>query len=115
MRLGVLIPLQNDFPAGDLDPDLNRVRPGRASLDQFGWIPGMALVSFSGGYFGDNRYGFSAGAARPLHDGDWLVDFNNAYNPACATSPYYNCPIPSKANTLKIAIRAGEKDSHYSH
>jgi len=75
VRLGVLIPLQNDFPAGDLDPDLNRVRPGRASLDQFGWIPGMALVSFSGGYFGDNRYGFSAGAARPLHDGDWLVDF----------------------------------------
>ena len=50
-----------------------------------------------------------------LPDGSWLVDFNNAYNPACATSPYYNCPIPSKANTLKIAIRAGEKDSHYAH
>ena len=48
-------------------------------------------------------------------DGAWVVDFNNAYNPACATSPYYNCPIPSKANTLKVAIRAGEKDSHYSH
>jgi uncharacterized protein (DUF1684 family) len=50
-----------------------------------------------------------------LPDGSWLVDFNNAYNPACATSPYYNCPIPSKANNLKLAIRAGEKDSHYSH
>jgi len=50
-----------------------------------------------------------------LPDGSWLVDFNNAYNPACATSPYYNCPIPSKANSLKLAIRAGEKDSHYSH
>jgi uncharacterized protein (DUF1684 family) len=50
-----------------------------------------------------------------LPDGSWLVDFNNAYNPACATSPYYNCPIPSKANTLKVAIRAGEKDSHYGH
>jgi uncharacterized protein (DUF1684 family) len=49
-----------------------------------------------------------------LPDGRWLVDFNNAYNPACATSPYYNCPIPSKANTLKLAIRAGEQDSHYS-
>jgi uncharacterized protein (DUF1684 family) len=48
-------------------------------------------------------------------DGRWLVDFNQAYNPACATSPYYNCPIPSRANTLKIAIRAGEKDSHYAH
>jgi uncharacterized protein (DUF1684 family) len=50
-----------------------------------------------------------------LPNGDWLVDFNNAYNPACATSPYYNCPIPSKANTLKVAIRAGEMDSHYAH
>ena len=50
-----------------------------------------------------------------LPDGTWLVDFNAAYNPACATSPYYNCPIPSKANTLKLAIRAGEKDSHYTH
>jgi uncharacterized protein (DUF1684 family) len=50
-----------------------------------------------------------------LPNGEWLVDLNNAYNPACAVSPYYNCPIPSKANTLKLAIRAGEKDSHYSH
>ena len=50
-----------------------------------------------------------------LQDGRWLIDFNNAYNPACATSPYYNCPIPSKANTLKVAVRAGEKDSHYTH
>ena len=50
-----------------------------------------------------------------LANGDWLVDFNNAYNPACAVSNYYNCPIPSKANNLKVAIRAGEKDSGYAH
>ena len=50
-----------------------------------------------------------------LPNGEWVVDLNSAYNPACAVSPYYNCPIPSKANTLKLAIRAGEKDSHYSH
>jgi uncharacterized protein (DUF1684 family) len=50
-----------------------------------------------------------------LPDGTWLIDFNNCYNPACATSPYYTCPIPSRANALKIAIRAGEKDSHYAH
>ncbi len=46
-------------------------------------------------------------------DGRWLVDFNAAYNPACAFSPHYNCPIPSKANTLPVAVIAGEKDSHY--
>ena len=39
-----------------------------------------------------------------------MLDFNNAYNPACAVSEHYNCPIPPRANTLKVAIRAGEKD-----
>ena len=46
-------------------------------------------------------------------DGLFVLDFNNAYNPACAVSDHYNCPIPPKVNTLKVAIRAGEKDSHY--
>ena len=41
-------------------------------------------------------------------DGRYVLDFNKAYNPACAFSDHYNCPIPSKANTLKFAIRAGE-------
>jgi uncharacterized protein (DUF1684 family) len=48
-----------------------------------------------------------------LPDGRYALDFNRAYNPACAFSDYYNCPIPPKANALKMAIRAGEKDSHY--
>lgn len=50
-----------------------------------------------------------------LADGRFVIDFNNAYNPACAVSPYYNCPIPARANTLPVAIRAGEKDAHYVH
>lgn len=48
-----------------------------------------------------------------LADGRFLLDFNLAYNPACAVSDHYNCPIPPRANTLRVAIRAGEKDSHY--
>lgn len=48
-------------------------------------------------------------------DGTYVLDFNMAYNPACAFSNFYNCPIPPKENSLKVAIRAGEKDSHYSH
>jgi len=51
--------------------------------------------------------------AQPLPDGRFVLDFNLAYNPACAVSDYYNCPIPPKANTLKVAIRAGEMDAHY--
>ena len=52
---------------------------------------------------------------KKLANGKYLVDFNLAYNPACAFSDYYNCPIPSQANTLAVAIRAGEMDSHYPH
>lgn len=48
----------------------------------------------------------------PLADGRWLVDFNLAYNPACAYSDHYNCPIPSKANTLKFPVLAGARHPH---
>ena len=51
----------------------------------------------------------------PVAGGRYVLDFNVAYNPACAYSDHYNCPIPSKANRLPVAIRAGEKDAHYSH
>lgn len=46
-------------------------------------------------------------------DGSYVVDFNMAYNPACAFSKFYNCPIPPKENTLSAAVRAGERDSRY--
>jgi uncharacterized protein (DUF1684 family) len=37
-----------------------------------------------------------------------VVDFNRAYNPACALSPFFNCPIPPPDNRLTVPIRAGE-------
>ena len=43
-----------------------------------------------------------------LDDGTYLVDFNRAYNPACAFSPHYNCPVPPLENRLEVAVRAGE-------
>ena len=53
--------------------------------------------------------------ASPRPDGLYVLDFNNCYNPACAYSEHYNCPIPPRANRLKAAIRAGEMDAHYMH
>ena len=50
---------------------------------------------------------------KKLPNGQFLLDFNAAYNPACAYSVHYNCPIPPKTNVLPMAIRAGEMDSHY--
>jgi uncharacterized protein (DUF1684 family) len=32
-----------------------------------------------------------------------------AYNPYCAYSPAYSCPIPPVENHLKVKIEAGEK------
>jgi hypothetical protein len=48
-------------------------------------------------------------------DGLYTLDFNMCYNPACAYSEHYNCPIPPKENHLQVAIAAGEMDAHYMH
>ncbi|UBM57218.1 DUF1684 domain-containing protein [Marinilongibacter aquaticus] len=37
------------------------------------------------------------------------LDFNKAYNPYCAYSLGYSCPIPPQENTLPLKIKAGEK------
>jgi uncharacterized protein (DUF1684 family) len=37
------------------------------------------------------------------------LDFNLAYNPSCAYSSRFNCPIPPRKNRLKTKINAGEK------
>jgi uncharacterized protein len=50
---------------------------------------------------------------KQLPNGRYLLDFNSSYNPACAFSDHYNCPIPPRGNALPVAIRAGEMDSHY--
>lgn len=37
-----------------------------------------------------------------------IIDFNKAYNPYCAYSDGYACPIPPIANHISLPIRAGE-------
>jgi uncharacterized protein len=37
------------------------------------------------------------------------IDFNKAYNPYCAYSDGYRCPIPPEENDLSLEIKAGEK------
>ena len=52
----------------------------------------------------------------PLPGGRFLVDFNLAYNPFCAYSEYYSCPLTPFENRLKLPIRAGEKTfKHAEH
>ncbi|MFN8251321.1 MAG: DUF1684 domain-containing protein [Ferruginibacter sp.] len=44
-----------------------------------------------------------------IKKGSVEIDFNKAYNPYCAYSTGYNCPIPPRENLLPVAIKAGEK------
>ncbi len=48
----------------------------------------------------------------PVNDNKVVLDFNEAYNPPCAVTPYATCPLPPKENQLGIAIPAGEKYDH---
>jgi len=41
-------------------------------------------------------------------DGIVVLDFNKAYNPPCAFTPYATCPLPPPQNRLTVAIEAGE-------
>ncbi|TXB61549.1 DUF1684 domain-containing protein [Phaeodactylibacter luteus] len=48
-------------------------------------------------------------SVKDIEDGKIILDFNKAYNPWCAYSDGYNCPIPPAANHLGLPILAGEK------
>ena len=47
--------------------------------------------------------------AQPAKDGTLTLDFNRAYNPPCAFSPFATCPLPPKQNRLALRVEAGEK------
>jgi uncharacterized protein (DUF1684 family) len=75
--------------------------------------PGADRGSFDV-YFTDATSGRESYRMRYLEvagdvEGRIVLDFNRAYNPACAYSPHYNCPIPPRENHLRVAIRAGER------
>jgi uncharacterized protein (DUF1684 family) len=71
------------------------------------------FIAFKDGTSGKESYG----AARYLdleitQDDSYEIDFNYAYNPYCAYSADYVCPLPPRENWLDIEIRAGEKNYH---
>ena len=62
--------------------------------------------SYGGGrYLADAIKGSDLGLAP---DGRLIVDFNFAYNPSCALSDAYVCPLSPPENRLKGAVLAGE-------
>ncbi|MHB8446828.1 MAG: DUF1684 domain-containing protein [Rudaea sp.] len=71
--------------------------------------------------FGDRTNGHETyGASRMLYtdpprDGKIVIDFNKAYNPPCAFTPYATCPLPTAQNRLKLRVTAGEKKYRGTH
>ena len=46
---------------------------------------------------------------RLLAGDEVVLDFNQAWNPLCAYSHYFHCPLPPRTNWLAVAIPAGER------
>jgi uncharacterized protein (DUF1684 family) len=75
---------------------------------------GQYHIVFGDATNGDATYASGRFIDIPKPDANGLtkIDFNKAYNPPCAFSEFSTCPIPTKANTLPVAIKAGEKKVH---
>lgn len=78
-------------------------------------VPGgdELFVMFADRTSGKETYG----AARFLYidmpkNGKAVIDFNKAYNPPCAFTPYATCPLAPPENRLDIRVTAGEKKYH---
>jgi uncharacterized protein len=69
---------------------------------------GSGKASYEGGRYLDFKMA-------DIVDNKLIIDFNKAYNPYCAFTTGYNCPIPPSENTLSVVIPAGEKKFAKGH
>jgi uncharacterized protein len=67
------------------------------------------FIPFRDATSGKQTYGSGRYLEATLHGNNVLLDFNMAYNPYCAYSDGWSCPIPPLENWLRIEILAGEK------
>ena len=60
---------------------------------------------------GDGSYGGGKYLDLKIPDGETIIiDFNKTYNPYCAYSHRYSCPVPPEENDLLVRIEAGVKE-----
>ncbi len=60
--------------------------------------------------YGASRFLYAALPAGGLDKpGKLVLDFNKAYNPPCAFTPFATCPLAPPENRLDLAVTAGEK------
>lgn len=100
-------------------------RAGVLHLPEVGDLDVWWLESYGGGVFvpvkdtlaGSRTYGGGrylldtvkgADLGGDLREGRLVVDLNFAYNPSCAYSSQWSCPLAPAGNTLATAVPAGE-------
>lgn len=72
------------------------------------WVPFRDVTSGEETY-GAGRYIDLEADRHRTADGDWVLDFNAAYNPYCAYSDRFECPLIPMENWLDVPIEAGER------
>jgi uncharacterized protein (DUF1684 family) len=103
-----------------LGGEFEELCPGRVVFQVAGDTLSLEPASASNGrlffVFGDGTSGLETyGGGRflvadpPAEDGTVILDFNKAYNPPCAFTPFATCPLPPDANHLAVRVEAGEK------
>ena len=94
-------------------------RYGRVRFKVNGVEQTLTIFQSEGGLFmpfmdatcGEESYGGGRYLEPDIDDatGKVLIDFNLAYNPFCAYSDEWSCPVPPPENRLSVRIDAGEK------
>lgn len=94
----------------------NYRRAGQIHFQVGGQAVALSVYEDKSGYFlpfrdatgGQESYPAGRYLEPEMVNGKLRIDFNYAYNPYCAYSPRYSCPLPPSENWLKVSIRAGE-------
>jgi len=70
------------------------------------FIPFMDKTSGNESYGGGRYIDFEI---KDIVQNKLVIDFNKAYNPYCAFTTGYNCPVPPRENVLELTVKAGER------
>ena len=112
---GKTLPIANIIGTVDAVPNPGAVefqRDGRTwRLEALDQGEGTLFLVFADRTSGHGSYGAGRflDAPKPDAQGRVLLDFNQAYNPPCAFTPFATCPLPPPENRLDLAVQAGEK------
>ena len=112
---GKTLPIANIIGTTDNIPNPGAVEFARGGktyrLEALDQGEGTLFLVFADRTSGHGSYGAGRFLDAPMPDkqGRLVLDFNQAYNPPCAFTPFATCPLPPPENRLDMPVEAGEK------